>query len=69
MGRITLTEGKPKVVAVSAVAGGDEAEMLRFAATLEKGSQHPLAGAIVNGAAEKGLWQGDCMEKVERKAR
>jgi cation transport ATPase len=48
----TLTEGKPKVVAVSTVAGGDETDMLRLAASLEKGSEYPLAAAIVNGAAE-----------------
>ncbi|MDA3896601.1 MAG: heavy metal translocating P-type ATPase, partial [Desulfobacteraceae bacterium] len=51
----TLTEGKPKVVAVSTVAGGDETEMLRLAASLEKGSEHPLAAAIVNEAGEKGI--------------
>jgi Cu+-exporting ATPase len=51
--RSTLTEGKPKVVAVSTVAGGDETKMLRLAASLEKGSDHPLAGVILNGAAEK----------------
>ena len=55
MGQITPTEGKTKVVDVSAIAGGDETEMLRLAVSLEKGSEHPLAGAIVNGAAEKGL--------------
>jgi P-type Cu+ transporter len=69
MGQITPIGGKPKVVAVNTVVGGDETEMLPFAATLEKGSEHPLAGAIVNGAVEKGLWRGDCMKKVERKAR
>ena len=51
----TLTEGEPKVVAVSTVAGGDETEMLRLAASLEKGSEHPLAAAIVNGAGERGI--------------
>ncbi len=51
----TLTEGKPKVVAVSTVAGGAEADMLRLAASLEKGSEHPLAAAIVNGAGERGI--------------
>ena len=55
MGQITLTEDKPKVVAFSTVAGGDETEMLRLTVSLEKGSEHPLAGAIVNGAAEKRL--------------
>ena len=51
----TLTEGKPKVVAVSTVDGGDETEMLHLAASLEKGSEHPLAAAIVNGAEERGI--------------
>ncbi len=51
----TLTEGKPKVVAVSTVSGGTETEMLRLAASLEKGSEHPLAAAIVNGAGERGI--------------
>ncbi|ACN13166.1 SilP [Desulforapulum autotrophicum HRM2] len=58
----TLTEGKPKVVAVSTVAGGNETEMLRLAASLEKGSEHPLAAAIVNGAEEKGI---DLVEAVD----
>jgi P-type Cu+ transporter len=51
----TLTEGKPKIVAVSTVAGSDETDMLRLAASLEKGSEHPLAAAIVNGAGERGI--------------
>ncbi|WP_419656644.1 uncharacterized protein Dvar_57510 [Desulfosarcina variabilis str. Montpellier] len=45
--RATLTEGKPKVVAVRPLAGGDETKMLRLAASLEKGSDHPLVGAIL----------------------
>jgi P-type Cu+ transporter len=55
VGQITLTEGKPKVVAVSTVAGGDETELLRLAASPGNVSEHPLAAAIVDGAAEKGL--------------
>ncbi|NKE72658.1 heavy metal translocating P-type ATPase [Candidatus Manganitrophus noduliformans] len=51
----TLTEGKPRLVAVIPVEGIDEKEALRLAATLEKGSEHPLAEAIVRGAEEKGL--------------
>jgi Cu+-exporting ATPase len=50
----TLTEGKPKVVAVRPV-GIDEIELLRFTASLEKGSEHPIASAIVAAAAERGL--------------
>src|SRR5262249_19571822 len=46
----TLTEGRPRLVAVE---GGDE--VLRLAASLERGSEHPLAAAIVAGARERGL--------------
>jgi Cu+-exporting ATPase len=51
----TLTLGKPKLVGVTPVAGFDEAELLRFAAALERGSEHPLAAAIVAGAEERGI--------------
>jgi P-type Cu+ transporter len=51
----TLTEGKPKVVAVRPAPGQPEAELLRLAASLERGSQHPLAAAIVAAAHERGL--------------
>ncbi|MEZ5933083.1 MAG: heavy metal translocating P-type ATPase [Alphaproteobacteria bacterium] len=51
----TLTVGKPKLVAVLPEAGHDEAEVLRLAASLERGSEHPLAEAIVAGAEEKRL--------------
>ena len=51
----TLTEGKPKLVAVLPQAGNDEAEVLRLAASLERGSEHPLAEAIVQGAEERGV--------------
>ena len=51
----TLTEGKPRLAAVVAVEGVDEAELLRLAASLERASEHPLAGAIVAGAQERGL--------------
>jgi Cu+-exporting ATPase len=50
----TLTEGKPRLVDVVA-EGVPEQELLALAATLEKGSEHPLAAAIVQGAADKGL--------------
>jgi Cu+-exporting ATPase len=49
----TLTQGKPRLVAVLPEAGHDEGEVLRLAATLEKGSEHPLAEAIVQGAEER----------------
>ena len=51
----TLTVGKPKLVAVLPEAGHDEAEVLRLAASLERGSEHPLAEAIVSGAEERGI--------------
>jgi Cu+-exporting ATPase len=49
----TLTEGKPKLVAVQVETGFTEDEILRMAASLERASEHPLAEAIVNGAEEK----------------
>ena len=55
----TLTEGKPKVTQVIAAAGIDEATLLRLAASVEKGSEHPLASAIVAGASERGASTGD----------
>ena len=51
----TLTAGKPRLAAVVAVEGVDEAELLRLAASLERASEHPLAGAIVAGAQERKL--------------
>ena len=51
----TLTEGKPRVVAVEPEAGFDENRLLRLAASLERGSEHPLASAIVAAATERGL--------------
>ncbi len=51
----TLTEGKPKLVAVLPEDGFDEDELLRLAASLERGSEHPLADAIVSGAKDRGL--------------
>ncbi|AGH50680.1 copper/silver-translocating P-type ATPase [Sphingomonas sp. MM-1] len=51
----TLTVGKPKLVEVVTASGFDQAEVLGLAAALEKGSEHPLAAAIVSGAEERGL--------------
>ncbi|HEV2504817.1 MAG TPA: heavy metal translocating P-type ATPase [Mesorhizobium sp.] len=51
----TLTEGKPKLTDVIATDGVSEEELLGLAAALEKGSEHPLAEAIVGGAEERGL--------------
>jgi Cu+-exporting ATPase len=49
----TLTEGKPTVTAVVPAEGFDEAEVLRLAASVERGSEHPLAAAIVKAAGER----------------
>jgi Cu+-exporting ATPase len=57
----TLTEGKPKVVAVRAVGGVGEDELLRLAASVEQGSEHPLASAAVRAAADRKL----ALAKVE----
>jgi len=51
----TLTQGKPKLVAVVPNDGFDEDKILQLAASLEVGSEHPLADAIVKGASDKGL--------------
>ena len=51
----TLTEGKPKVVAVVPAGGFDEAAVLRLAASVERASEHPLAAAIVAAAAAHGI--------------
>ena len=57
----TLTEGKPKLVTVQSANGFSEDQLLRLAASLELASEHPLAAAIVAGAAERGVQP----EKVE----
>ncbi|MDV3257070.1 MAG: heavy metal translocating P-type ATPase [Sphingomonas sp.] len=51
----TLTLGKPKLVAVEPANGFAQEDVLRLAASLERGSEHPLAAAIVEGAEERGL--------------
>jgi Cu+-exporting ATPase len=51
----TLTEGKPKVVRVEAIGQHTESDVLRAAATLERGSEHPLAAAIVAAATDRGI--------------
>jgi P-type Cu+ transporter len=51
----TLTEGRPRLTEVVAVEGFDEGTVLRLAASLERASEHPLAAAIVAGAAERGV--------------
>jgi Cu+-exporting ATPase len=51
----TLTEGRPRVVAIAPAPGFTQDELLRLAASLERSSEHPLAAAIVAAAKEKGL--------------
>ncbi|MDP1909569.1 MAG: heavy metal translocating P-type ATPase, partial [Hyphomicrobium sp.] len=51
----TLTEGRPAVTAIETVAGIDEGELLRLAASLERGSEHPLADAVLRAAKDRGL--------------
>lgn len=51
----TLTEGKPRLARVEACNGFTEDEVLRLAASLERGSEHPLATAIISEAEERGL--------------
>ncbi len=54
----TLTEGRPMLVGVTTVGGGEDGELLRLAASLERASEHPLAAAIVRGAEQRGLALG-----------
>jgi Cu+-exporting ATPase len=51
----TLTEGRPKVVAVETIFGFDEANVLRLAASVEQASEHPLAAAVVAAAKERNV--------------
>jgi Cu+-exporting ATPase len=55
----TLTEGKPGVVSIVTAEGVDENSLLRLAASVERGSEHPLAQAILNAAAERKLNLGE----------
>jgi len=51
----TLTEGRPRLASVEVAPGWEADEVLRLAASLEQGSEHPLAAAIVAGARDRGL--------------
>ncbi|MET0443142.1 MAG: heavy metal translocating P-type ATPase [Pseudorhodoplanes sp.] len=51
----TLTEGKPSLVAITPVDGGDDAALLQLAASVERASEHPLAQAIVASAKQRGI--------------
>jgi Cu2+-exporting ATPase len=61
----TLTEGRPALTDVVALDGNDEAELLRLAASAERGSEHPLARALVEGAEAKGM---DLVESTDFEA-
>ena len=54
----TLTEGKPRLVAVDPAPGFDEKRLLYLAASLERASEHPLAHAVVSGAQDRGISLG-----------
>jgi Cu+-exporting ATPase len=58
----TLTEGKPRVYSISATGKLSEPELLRLVASLERGSEHPLASAILAAAGEKGISLGEVRE-------
>jgi Cu+-exporting ATPase len=58
----TLTEGKPRLVAVAPIAGWSEADLLRLAASVERGSEHPVAAAIVRGAEDRGVMRVDASD-------
>ncbi|MGC8559774.1 MAG: heavy metal translocating P-type ATPase [Phycisphaerae bacterium] len=51
----TLTLGQPSVITLKEVGGSSEHDLLRLAAAIEKGSEHPLAAAVVGAAAQRGL--------------
>jgi Cu+-exporting ATPase len=57
----TLTEGKPRLMSMNSISDLTEDDLLRFVASLERNSEHPLAAAIVNGAKDKGLelWEAE----------
>ena len=67
----TLTEGKPKVVAIVPADGFNETDILRLAATVERASEHPLADAIVRAAKERNLDLGkvEAFELTDRQGR
>lgn len=62
----TLTEGKPTLAEVEVIGDFDREELLRLAASLEKGSEHPLATAIVDGALARDLKLSGVSEFVSR---
>jgi Cu+-exporting ATPase len=65
----TLTEGRPQIVSVIPAADWDEKQILRIAATLERGSEHPLAGAILAGAKVRAIDLGNLTDFQSRSGR
>ena len=61
----TLTEGRPRLTSIIPLNQLNESELFRLAASIERGSEHPLATAIVNGAQEKNL-NGDRYRRGDR---
>src|SRR5439155_10455875 len=62
----TLTEGKPRLMAVMTLAPVRDTDVLRLAASLERGSEHPLAAAMVAGAQARGLSLTDARDFTSR---
>ncbi|HTZ75145.1 MAG TPA: heavy metal translocating P-type ATPase, partial [Candidatus Aquilonibacter sp.] len=62
----TLTEGEPRVTQIVAAPGSAESDVLRIAATLERGSEHPLAAAILSAAKARGIEPGDLADFYSR---
>jgi len=58
----TLTLGKPRLFEIVSASSGGESDVLRFAASLERASEHPLASAIVGAAEERSIRLEDCDE-------
>jgi Cu+-exporting ATPase len=58
----TMTEGKPRLVSVVTVEGFSEKDILLLASSLERGSEHPLAAAVVAGAEERGVTPGEASD-------
>ncbi|MHB8800792.1 MAG: heavy metal translocating P-type ATPase [Thermoanaerobaculia bacterium] len=58
----TLTEGKPRLVSIVPAEGFPEEDLLLLASSLERGSEHPLAAAVVAGAQERGVTPGEATD-------
>jgi Cu+-exporting ATPase len=61
----TLTEGKPRLISIQTFNGISDINALRFAAALEKGSEHPLASAVLKAAAERGISEIPAVEDFQ----